>query len=118
MSRVSGLTAIDCNDPFAERPILIYWVCIVLTRSSATLPIVSNSDLNSLLNVFVEPAANLKYSLVENLFLSKESVNDSVVLFISLMPAENLPVALIELIKLLCKSCCAVAVLLIVLRLH
>jgi len=61
---------------------------------------VSNSDLNNLPKVLVAPPAYLKYSRVENLLRSKESVNASDVLFISCKLALNLPVLLIEFTKL------------------
>jgi len=70
---------------------------------------VSNSVLKILLNAFVDPAANLKYSLVESLFFSNDSVNDSALLLIFFKLALNLPVALIEFIKFCCKSACAFA---------
>ena len=103
MSNASGLTAIALIAPFASLPILIYWVCIVLTRSSATLPIVLNSVLNNLPKDLVAPPAYLKYSRVENLFRSKESVKASVELLMLVMLASNFPVALILLIRLLFK---------------
>ena len=69
----------------------------------------SYSCLNNLLNVFVAPPAYLKYSLVENLFLSNESVKLSAELLIVVRPAENFPVAFTEFIRLLCRFACAFA---------
>ena len=78
MSSVRGLTAIDSRAPLAPLPNLMYWVWISLTRSRATLLIVSNSDLKSFPNVFVAAPVYLKYSLEVNLFLSRASVKCSV----------------------------------------
>ena len=97
-----GVIAIACIAPLASLPILIYWVCIFLTRSSATCEIVSNSVLNNLPNVLVDPAAYLKYCLMLNLFFSKEFVNASVDVLIVRISAENLPVALIALSRSVC----------------
>ena len=93
----------------ASRPILIYWVCNFLTRSSATLPIVSNSALNVLPKVFVAAPAYLKYSRIENLLFSSELVKDSAVVLTVRSSAEKEPIELILPIKFLCRDFCAAA---------
>ena len=99
---MSGLTAIARIAPFASLPSLIYWVCKSLTRSRATLLIVSNSVLKNLPNVLVAAPEYLKYSPIENLFFSREFVKESVVVFTFFIVAENCPV----LFMLFISDCC------------
>ena len=69
--------------------------------------IVSNSDLKSLPKVLEDAPANLKYSRIENLFLCKESVKDSAVVFTVLSSAEKAPIEFMLLRRFLCRSLCA-----------
>ena len=93
-SATSGLTLMAVIAPLASLPILINWVFIVFTLSRATFSIRSNSLLNSLPKVLLDAPAKRKYSPIENLFLSRAVVKDSVLLFTVVIDAANLPVAL------------------------
>jgi hypothetical protein len=70
---------------------------------------VSNSDRKVLPNVLVAAPAYLKYSRIENLFFSRESVKASEVVLTVLSSAVNAPVALILFTRFFCRFAWAVA---------